>query len=257
LPKGAPVLVDRWFEPWCEMRIHGPTNVTMAFTIPDEPLETFTNYNWRGTARDFLTKFPDAAYMELTKHYFSIPEVGYWHWPREYFRRHVAFTNEQALRLGRLDLMPRVVFRDPQYNTNRIIVEVFYNLPEDRAEIDRRQGRKVSLWYGAGWGYTKLWRQRQGDFRDWRVMGERALLDLRNVTDAPVQVKLRFTAVAPHGQKQVMLGEHGRTSFPQGKIVRQEVGPIPLAPGKNSLWLTDPAWSQRQAPLLVGLVEVQ
>lgn len=251
LPKGTPVLVDRWFEPWNEMRFHAPTNVIVTFTIPSEPLEVFKKYHWRDTARQFFKKFPDAAYLEISKKYFSVPEVGFWHWPREYFKQHVIFTNEQALALGKLWLMPYPYICEPGSNTNRVIVELFYNLPEDVVEMARDRGEKSLFLYGEGWGYTKLWPRVQ-DFRDWRVLESRATLDLYNLTGETLNARLKIQAVAVGGAKQVQCGPGTSSTFLQNKLVTIEIGLLSLEQGKNTVTLVDQWWQARKVPLLVS-----
>jgi len=253
LPEGAPVLVDRWFEPWNEMRYHAPSNVYVTFTIPDEPVEVFQKYQWRETSKDFFRKYPDAAYLELTKHYFEHPEVGFWKWPREFFRQHVAFTNEQALALRNAILAPKEGFYSE--NTNRVVVELFYNLPEDAVEIARDAGQKVLFLYREGWGYTKLWPRVQ-DFRDWRVLEKQASLDIYNLTDSPQNIRVSISGVALFTDKRVCSSSGEAFSFQKQKLVRWEFPLNEVSPGRYSVKLIDPAWDKTRAPLLVEHVEV-
>ncbi len=50
LPEGTPILTDRWFHPWNELAVHNPGNINYTFTVPDEPIENYRNFNWRATA---------------------------------------------------------------------------------------------------------------------------------------------------------------------------------------------------------------
>ena len=56
LPRGTPVLVDRWFEPWNELKVYNSTNVFFTFTIPNEPVDVYLKYNWRKTAETVFRK---------------------------------------------------------------------------------------------------------------------------------------------------------------------------------------------------------
>ncbi|HEY8239816.1 MAG TPA: hypothetical protein VIH35_00130, partial [Kiritimatiellia bacterium] len=107
LPRGTPVIVDRWFEPWNELKVHPSTNVIFTFTIPNEPLEEFLQKQWRGSVTNFFEKYPDAAYLELAKQYWHVPGVGNWEWPRSHFARHVGITNEAGLKLRNIGLANR------------------------------------------------------------------------------------------------------------------------------------------------------
>ncbi len=256
LPKGAPVLVDRWFEPWNEMLYHSPSNVHVTFTIPDEPLNNFQDYHWRDTAKNFFRKYPDAAYLELVKHYFHVPEVGFWHWPREYFRRREVVSNEQAYALGNISLMPDPFAQWAGSNTNRIVVEIFYNRPEDVVQMARERGDKVLRMYGSGWGYTKLWRQMQGDFRDWRVLEREAFIDVYNLSDSALDVRMEITGAAVPGNKQVQSSSGNAFRFDGQQIKKWTFIIKNVEPGRRQIMLRDPLWPSSESVLLVGELEV-
>jgi len=255
LPKGSPVLVDRWLEPWNEMRTHAPSNVVVTFTIPNEPVEVFKKYQWRETAKQFLTRYPDAAYLEIVKQWFLVPEIGWWDWPRLYFRRRVVFTNEQALALARLNLMPSPAATMPGANTNRIISELFYNTPADVVQIAREEGRKTVLFYASGWGYTKLWPQIQ-DFRDWRVAVGTVGVDIYNLTDAKLSVKLKLRAVAVGASKSVRIGDGAPLVFAQGQVLEIDSQPLDLQTGRNSIAVSVSGGEKAGSALLVEEIAV-
>lgn len=251
LPKDTPVLVDRWFEPWNELRIYNSTNVQFTFTIPNEPLDVFIRQNWRDTAKDFFRKHPDAAYLEISKSYWDAPGVGPWTWPRYHFARSTTIVNRAGLRLRELGLANRGDYYDTY--TNRIAIEIFYNTREDLVDKARAAGETVLALYGSGWTYAKT-----QDYRDWRVLTGRATIDVYNLSDRPVRGVIRIHGVAPGGSKAVMVDQARRVNFPQDQMVEQVLDPVELQPGPNTIRLDDPLWNSRaQIPLLVQEISAQ
>jgi hypothetical protein len=255
LAKGTLVIVDRWLEPWNEMKYHAPSNVVATFTVPAEPMEVFLKYNWRETVKQFFAKYPDGAFLDLTKSsgLCERPEVGYWDWPREHFARHVVFTNEQALALRRALLAPEESYYSA--DTNRVIAHLYYNTQEDAVNQARAAGASTLVLYGPGWGYEKLWRQ-LGDFRDWRELGDKAVLEIYNFTPQTNSVTLLIGGMAVNGSKRVIIGTLGQADFHHLKPVELRREHVPLNPGLNQLVLSDPLWSVTRIPLLVDRVEV-
>ncbi|MFC1497429.1 hypothetical protein ACFLS1_03010 [Verrucomicrobiota bacterium] len=253
LPQGTPILVDNWLIPWNQLRIHPATNVFFVYTVPNVPQENYLKYKWRDTAKNFFGKYKDAAYLEVLKQYWNDPGIGPWHWPRQHFARHVAITNEACLKLVDLGLNYRGRSRKhvSQSYTNSIIVELFYNLPEDVVEQAKNMGEESLVMYGEGWGYTKT-----RDFRDWRILKDTATLDLYNLTDKPQDVKLKIEAVAIQQAKQVKFMPGQLYVFPPDKLTTFEIGPISLRSGRNKVSLTDPLWGKRNIPLLVEGVSI-
>ncbi len=251
LPPGTPVLVDRWFEPWNELAAHPSTNVQFTFTVPNEPVDVFVRNRWRDSARAFLEKYPDAVYAEIAKTYWEAPGVGPWDWPRQYFARHVSIRNEAGLKLRRLGLANRGDFYTP--TTNRVIVEVFYNTPEDVISKARARGDRLILLYADGWDYAKPWQQTR-DFRDWRVVRREAAVEIWNLTEQPMRAALRMRAVAVPGSKKIRISEQDRT-FAAGQLSVHEVRGLELAPGSNRLVLRD-VMPATESSLLVSDLEV-
>jgi hypothetical protein len=259
LPQGAPVVVDRWFEPWNEFVSHPSTNTHITFTLPNEPLETFRQFNWREATRRFFETNPDAAYLEIAKTYFNVPDIGPWHWPREFFRRHVAFTNASGLKLRELGLAARGDYYAA--DTNRVVVELFYNTREDVVEILRQQGTRTHAFFGPGWAFEKsgpmgFMRIKTQDFRDWRVLSESGTLELANLTDKPLMAKVRIRGLAAGGVKQVIAADKHARNFDSAAIQTWDFGPFELAPGVTSIRLQDRLWERTHVPLLVEQVEL-
>jgi len=249
LPAGTLVLVDRWFEPWNELKVHASTNVFFTFTVPNEPVDVFLKNDWRRTAREFFARNPGAAYLEIAKEYWQVPEVGPWEWPRRYFHRHHAITNEAGLALRRMHLANREDFYAP--NTNRVVVEIFYDRPEDVADRWRAEGRRWGVLFGPGWKYTK-----SQDYRDWRVFQRRAALLLMNLSDQPQRLFIEIRGAAYGGSKNVRLGPKLGHVFPAGKMDTWRAGPVLLPPGNTLAELRDDLWNVSHIPLLVESVRL-
>lgn len=249
LPKGTLVLVDRWFEPWNELRSHPSTNVHFTFTVPNEPLETFLKVRWRDTAQAFFEKFPDAALLEIAKEYYEVPGVGPWEWPRTYFARHHAITNEAGLKLRRLGLVNRGDFF--AVTTNRLIVEFFYNTRDDLVQKWKREGRTLACLYGQDWGYIKPWQQ-TGDFRDWRVLLHKASLYVCNLTEKPLPARISLRGAAVGSSKRVVASTGATHNFMYGKPDAWAITIPAVTPGQTEIVLLDAAGPSSGAALWVS-----
>jgi 4-amino-4-deoxy-L-arabinose transferase-like glycosyltransferase len=245
LPRGTPVLVDRWLEPWNELRVYPSDHAYFTFTVPNEPLETYLNVNWRDTARQFFARYPQGAYLEVTKSYWEEPAVGPWSWPREYFQRQVAFTNTAGLALRRLGLASRADFYSPY--TNRVVVELFYNTTDDVLQRAQAAGQRSMVLFGSGWGYTKT-----QDYQDWRVLEGAAPVELVNLTAEPLPAALRISGLAYGGSKQVRIGSAEPHVFEPGQLKHLHLGPFSLPPGRVKLVIEDSLYDMNRIPLLVS-----
>lgn len=254
LPPGAPVVVDRWYEPWNELAAHPGTNAQFVFITPNEPLEVFRQFNWRDAARAALEAFPDAAYLEIAKTYWDVPGIGPWTWPRDFFARQVTFANKAGLRLRELGLANRGDFYAA--NTSRTVVALFYNTEEDAVERARRAGRETTVWYGPGWGFEQtgpmpMLRVRTPTFRAFKSLAREAAVDVWNLSDRPLEGRLDIKGVAVGGAKVVQASRGGRRTFPAGRETTVDFGPLTLAPGLNTVKLADPHASAGNGPLLL------
>jgi len=248
LPPASLVLVDRWYEPWNELQVYPSTNVFFAFTVPNEPLDTFLQVRWRETAKQFFAKFPDAAFLEINRQYWEQPSVGPWDWPSQWFRQKVTFTNEAGVKLRHLGLANRGDFYGVY--TNRLVVDLYYNTRDDVVQKLKSEGRRAYAFFGPGWGYEKLWRQSR-DFRDWRVLTSRAAIDVYNLADEPVSIDVVLQGVAAGGAKQVEAAPEVKKEFPGGKMQAWRLTLPRLAPGLTQIVLQDSLWDLGQVPLLV------
>ena len=266
LPEGAPVLVDRWFEPWNEMRAHPGTNAIFTFTVPSEPLENYLSFHWRDTATNFLTKFPDAAYLEIAKTFFDAPGVGPWTWPAEYFGHHHIITNQAGMILRKWGVASRGDFYAA--NTNRLVVDFYYNTREDMIEKFRKSGQPLHWLFSGGWGYANSGPHgactlpMNMPFHQWRVLNESAKLELFNLAPQPQQGTLSlFAVVIPVGTDRAAksvgcsLGTASQT-FPAGQMIEWKL-PVTLQPGSTSVTFRDPLWNSSPRPLYVDRIELK
>ncbi|MBU4201488.1 MAG: hypothetical protein KKE37_02725 [Verrucomicrobia bacterium] len=248
LPPRTLVLVERWFDPWNELRVHNSTNVYFTFTVPSEPEDLFKQFNWPATAKVFFEKFPDAAYLEYcNSERARMGVLTNWH-----FARQVVFTNLAGIKLAKLGLAYRDDFYDPA--TNRIISTIFYNTRDDVIQHAREQGRSTLVLYAPSWGYVKLWQQLK-DFRDWRILEDKATLDVYNLTPQTNIVTLLIRGMAANGAKRVRFGMFSQADFQNLQLVEWRIERVPLKPGLNQFVLTDALWSLAKIPLLVDQVE--
>jgi len=254
LPSGTPVLVDRWLEPWNELAVYPSTNVFFTFTIPNEPLTTYLNNNWRQSAKEFFKRFPDAAYLEIIKSYQDVESVGPWKWPAEHFAQHVTIANDAGLKLRELGVASRGDFYAA--NSNRVVVEYFYNTTEDLLKKAREEQKPYLLLYGPGWSFMKPWRQTR-QYTEYRMLEQHAPLDVYNMLDRSYQVNIVIQAVALNGTKRVQTLDGKAYDFPPQKVVVKELGPFTLQPGKNQIMLTDGLWPAARNPLLVASAAVK
>lgn len=249
LPARTLVLVERWFDPWNELRVHNSTNVYFTFTVPAEPQDVFERNNWPATAKQFFNHFPDAAYLEYAISTRNTKGVV----TNVYFARSVTFTNKAAIRLAKFGVAYRDEFYDP--STNGMISTIFYNTHEDVIRHAREQGKTTLVLYAPSWGYVKPWQQFK-DFRDWRVLEGQATLDVYNLTPQTNAVALLIRGMAANGGKRVRFGMLGQADFQNLQLAEWRIERVPLKPGLNQFILSDVLWSAAKIPLLVDRVEV-
>jgi len=246
LPTGSVVVVDRWYEPWNEMAVHAPTNVFVTFTVPDEPYEAFVQNRWRDVTRQYIEQGHAQGYILLTRNHHR--REGVWDWPAQYFARSFAVTNQGGLWLRKHGFAPTGDFYDD--HTNRLVVHVYYDLPEDRIARARAEGKASLVITGPEWNYMKPWQQ-TGQFQDYRVLADTASLDLYNLTGKSAPFELALVGVAIQGAKDVKVGSNQIIRFPPDRMVKQRV-PLTLEPGSNSVVLADAQGAASRSRLLVA-----
>lgn len=265
LPEKAPVLPDRWFESWNEMRAHPGTNAIFTFTVPSEPLAVFQQFDWRASATNFFGKFHDAAYLEVAKTFHEVPTVGPWKWPAEFFGHHHVISNTGGLILRELGLAPRGDFMAA--NSNRVVVELYWNTREDMIAKFQKSGRSLHWLFAGGWGYANSGAHGACDlpmnmpFHQWRVLNDSAKLELINLGQQSQQATLSvFAVVIPRGNdggaKTATATGGASQTFPAGQMTEWKI-PVTLPPGTTILTLADPLWATSKRPLYVDRIEIK
>lgn len=235
LPEGTPVLTDRWLEPWNELAVHNPGNINYTFTVPDSPVETYRQLNWRKTAEQFFEKYPGAAFLELERGKYEA-ELGKWKFPETCFARVVSITNDAAMVLRRMKIIPQSDFYEA--NTNRVVTRIFYNTVDDLINTARKEGHDILRLYGQGWGYAKPGWQ-QGHFEDYRIFTRAASVDLYNLKEAPLNGSIEISAATAEHPKTVSVNGV-TTAFASGRI-RTWAVPLTLQPGRNVIPFASPS----------------
>jgi hypothetical protein len=235
LPPGTPVLTDRWLEPWNELAVHNPGNINYTFTVPDEPIENYRRFNWPATVEQFYEKYPEAAFLELSRGRFE-KELGPWDFPQRYFARSVSITNEPAMVLRQWKVFPEMDYAAE--NTNRVVTRIFYNTTDDLRAAALKKGREVLRLFGEGWGYAKPGWQ-QGHFEDYRMLKQSASIDFYNLKETPLNGTLEISAATADKPKTVSVNG-ATTVFSSGRI-RVWTVPLTIQPGKNTVPFTSPS----------------
>lgn len=227
LPPGTVILCDRWFTPWNEFRINPATNVTYTFTIPSEPIQTYTDSRWRDTAKQFFAVNPLAAFFEQ-KVYWA--RLGPWTWPQENFARQEVFEDKAAARLDAMGLYYRA--RPMDYPREWIPLVMYYNTEEDLVARAHKAGDRLLCLFGPGWQYTKT-----QDYRDWYVLQDEATVVVHNLAAEPVSASVEVTGTAVQGPVTVMVQAGVTGAFQPNQIQSVRLGPLQLQPGRNEIRL--------------------
>ncbi len=241
LPPGTIVLCDRWFTPWNEFRINPSTNAIFTFTIPNEPLQTYTDSRWRETAKEFIANNPLAAYFEQ-KTYWT--RLGPWTWPQEHFARKEVFEDKAAARLDAMGLYYRA--RPMEYPRDWIPLVIYYNTEEDLVDRARNAGDRLLCLFGPGWQYTKT-----QDYRDWYVLQEEAIVVLHNLTKETVSAAVVVSGAAVQGPVTIVAQADVTGVFQPNQLQTIPLGPFSLQPGRNEIRLRNLQKPDAPSALLV------
>ena len=278
LPEGTVVVVDRWFEPWAEMAVYAPSNVTVTFTIPDEPFRQYVDSDWRGVTQRAFEAGEAQAFLRLVRNHEE--RMGEWSWPARFFKRRQTIVNERALWLRHSGYSVMSALLDA--NTNRTVVDVFYNTDEDWADRARAAGKDAYVQFGGGWDLLKAWRPlpgwpeqlmqslwvqagyfaesgqvpgsmeniyrlseaqamrylSQGRWAEYRVSRSHSRLRVFNLAGREQVRELKLTGVAVTGPVRALAGGTP-VSFPPSQLVTRTV-PVTLQPGENTVTVSVP-----------------
>ena len=227
LAPGDVIIVDRWLEPWNEMGYHAPSNVTVSFTVPDEPYENYVGGHWRKTTQTLFERNGAQAFIRLTRN--QEERMGLWTWPETWFRRRAAVTNEAGRWLRDTGFAPMESF---YLETNRVVTEIFYDTHEDIAERARSAGRDAVWFYGEGWRLFKPWQQ--GDFSDYRVLTGEAAMTVHNLRGEPMKMRGEVVAAATGGNAMLWIGTLPPLPFPAERLASRTFE-FDLPPGVHAV----------------------
>jgi hypothetical protein len=230
LPAGEVVVVDRWLEPWNEMALYAPSNVTVTFTVPDEPYEAaYVANRWRETTQAAFEQNEAQAFLRLSRNHEE--RVGLWKWPEKWFAHRAVVTNEAAVWLRDTGFAP---MEEYYTQTNRVMPEIFYNTRAERAERAAAAGQKSILFFGAGWRLFKPWPQ--GDFANYQLLEHEASVMIYNLTGQAGRFRGEMVAAGAGGPVAVQVNDSEALSFPANRLTTQTFD-IELAAGENAATL--------------------
>lgn len=232
LPPGTVAIVDRWLEPWNELRFYQPQSNFYSFTIPDEPYETYVQSDWRGYTQRYFEESRAQAFIRLARNHEERARSRYWKWPERGLTHKAVIENEQGLWLRKTGFAPVEDFYAA--NTNRLRIEVFYDTRSDMADKARIRGASSVYFYDAGWTLFKPWQY--GDFTDYRILenGE-AVLEIHWLESSPKTVRMEVSALAVNGGGATLLigGNQSMLLHPNAPVSRMV--DVKLEPGINRI----------------------
>jgi len=227
LVPGDVVLIDRWLEPWNEMALYAPSNVTVTFTVPDDSYDDYVRFQWRKVTKEVIQNNGAQAFIRIARN--QEKRIGLWTWPERWFHHRAAVTNEAGLWLRDTGFAPMEEFYSA---SNRVVTEIFYDTHEDIVERARRDGKSFVWFYGEGWRLFKPWRQ--GDFSDYRILEREGELTVYNLQAEPVQMQGTVMAAASAGSPVIQIGQGAPLTFASGHLAGKPFKLV-LQPGPNSI----------------------
>lgn len=216
LAEGDVAIVDRWLEPWNEMALYAPEKVNVGFTVPDEPYEQYVANDWRGVTKRFFEQNGAQAFIRLSRNHAD--RMGVWTWPEKWFAHRSVVTNAAGLRLAKTGFAPMEEF---YLNPSRVEVEIFWDTHEEAAAKQFARGAPAAVFFGGGWRLFKPWQQ--GDFRDYRILGdEKGVVEVwRPAGLEKKKCRVLVTGTAVGGEATLRAGRGGLMRFRPGEISTQ------------------------------------
>ena len=257
LDPGSVAIIDRWYEPWNELKLYAPKKVAVTFPVPDEPYELYRQLQWRDVAQRMIEQGKAQAFIRLTRNHES--RDGVWTWPETHLARRGMIVNEVALWLR-----DRGYIADQDFfveNRNRVVTEIFYDRREDTVKRLQAAGDRFAVFFDETMRYEKsgpmeIFRLQSQQFIDWRVLDQAGLLDVYNLGNEPRRGRLRVRAVSPSGPKSVVGAGTQRFEFGGGQLQEWVMDAANYQPGPNTVSFTDPKWEADQRPLFIESVDV-
>lgn len=258
LEPGSVVVIDRWFEPWNEMALYAPKNVTVTFTVPDEPYETYEQLRWRDVTQQAMEQGKMQGFIRLTRNHEK--RAGLWVWPETFFAHRGKVVNDKFIWLCENGWLSTDGAYGPPYE--RAVVEIFYDRREDALARKLQAGEKFAVFFNPSMRYAKTGPIRISpymtqEFMDWRVLEQAGTLNAYNLTDTKQSVRVKVRGVSPRGPKTVVGPNDQQHEFGFDDLQEWTIGPIDLELGPNVISLTDPGWENKQTPLLIADVEIE
>lgn len=247
LAPGDTALIDRWYEPWNEMKLYAPSNVFVSFTVPDEPLENYLKFNWRKVTQTAIENNEAQAFIRICRNHEK--ELGLWRWPEFWFTHRAVVTNTSAIWLRDSGFAPQEEFYKA---ASRMEIEIFYDTHQDIANRSKTNGPPNLVFFSGGWQVYKPWQQ--GDWNDYHVLppNKQAKLEIWNVTDRIQAARLNINAIASGGSVSLRLNNTPPVIFPGNRRSSKEV-PVELPPGPSSYSVQN---SSRTGTLAIRHIEV-
>lgn len=225
LAPGDVVIVDRWYEPWNEMALYAPSNVTVTFTVPDEPYDNYVNNRWRQVTKEQFERNGAQAFIRIARNHEK--KMGLWTWPETYFHHRAVVTNAAGVWLRDRHFAPMEEFYS---ESNRVATEIFYDTHAEIAERAKSAGQAAVWFFGEGWRLFKPWQQ--GDFTDYHVLEGEAAMTIHNLRGAPLRMKGEVVATAMGGNQMLRIGDLPPLAFSVGAMARQAFA-MDLPPGTS------------------------
>lgn len=255
----TPALVNGMNVVLFELRPYPSEKVIPTFTVQDIGFGMWSENNWRGSAEEFLRKFPDAVLVQQGRNFYEPNAAGPWDFPESFFAHEIVLRNEPALRLRSRMLGGSTDFYTGSVENSRAVTRIFYNRVDDVLARAQEEGQESLVLFGEGWNYFK-----PEDLSDWRVLRKKASLVVHNLNENPTDIQVVLSGIAPMGRKKVrvMVEQDDQKSAP-AKIVTEEVlssfeepftwrFTVNAEPGPNVIELVDEQYDFGLTPLFVS-----
>lgn len=247
LPEDMPIITERFFTAYNEFRVHPAQYVHFFSIAPNQISAQYRQNQFRAKTERFIQNSPVSA-LYLENHLWHIPEIGPWQNLDMLFARKAAITNTAGMKLGQLGLEYRGHGK-VETNLNRYVCTFLYNLPEDLADKAQADGASTLALFASGWRPVTT-----QDMRSWRLMQDKAFVDVWNFSDTEQTVTLLVQAVAPGQNKRIVINGRQSLQFPANQLINARVSIPEIPPGKSTITFSD---QSPPSPLLFAMMTVE